>query len=190
MTMITSKPSFNEAKATGLATYLLSLAGGTMNYMKLIKLMYLVDRASFCAIGQFVTNDDMYSLPNGPLLSNVDDLITEPSRQKNIWTQHITEPAKYEVSLTRKNHKSVQDLLSDFELELTQHIFQQFGKMNVWDLVDQLHKMLPEWENPGPGRRKPINLDAILADCGKLPEERRQILQYLNEQAQAERFFQ
>lgn len=188
--MITSKPSFNESKATALAVYLLKLAGGTMSYMKLIKLMYLVDRTSFCEIGQFVTNDDMYSLYNGPLLSNVDDLITEPSRQKTIWGKHISSPIKYDVSLTSQNHKPILELLSDYDMEISDRVFQRFGKMDKWKLVDYLHQNLPEWQDPGKGHRAPINLDIILADCGKLPEERKEIIRYLNEQAQAERFFQ
>nr|DAG77153.1 MAG TPA: Protein of unknown function (DUF4065) [Caudoviricetes sp.] len=188
--MILSKPSFNEAKATGLAAYLLEMAGGTMNYMKLIKLMYLVDRVSLCEIGQFVTNDDMFSLHNGPLLSNVDDLITEPSRQKTVWGKHITAPSNYEVSLTSANHKTVQSMLSDYEVEVAQRIFQQYGKMDKWALVEHLHKVLPEWKDPGQGHRSPISLDDIFADCGKSSEERLTILRYLNEQAQAERFFQ
>lgn len=182
------KPLFNEIKSTGLASYLLELAGGCLNYMHLIKLMYLVDRQSFCEIGQFVTNDDMYSLPNGPLLSNIDDLITEPSREKTVWQNHISAPSDYCVRLLDVDHSDVQNTLSDYEKELAQKVFEQYGKMDVWALVDYLHKVLPEWENPGKGR-KPINLDIILSDCKKKPEEKEQIFDYLREQARAERFF-
>lgn len=188
--MIQFKPNFNEAKATGLATYLLELANGSLNYMKLIKLMYLVDRASFCEIGQFVTNDDMYALPNGPLLSNVDDLLTQPSRSKTVWAKHISSPKNYTVCLLGKNHKSVQNLLSDYELELAKNTFNQFKKMDVWKMVDYLHTNLPEWENPGKGRRKPIDLSVILASAGKSPAECSEILSYLATQAKTERFFQ
>ncbi|MGD0651719.1 MAG: hypothetical protein ABSA97_11370 [Verrucomicrobiia bacterium] len=35
---------FDEAKSTQMAGALLQLAGKRMNYMKLIKLMYIIDR--------------------------------------------------------------------------------------------------------------------------------------------------
>lgn len=189
MNMTIQKPSFNEKKATGLATYFLQLAGGTMNKMKLIKLMYLVDRTSLCEMGQFVTNDDLYSLPYGPFLSNVDDLIDKQRQQPSLWNQYITAPRNYDVSLTKASPKNLQLSLSEYEQDLADKIYQQYGKMNKWDLVDLLHKILPEWEDPGVGNRKPIDIQKILASCGKTPEEQKEIFVYLAEQAQAERFF-
>ncbi len=189
MTMTIQKPSFDEKKATGLATYLLQLAGGTMNKMKLIKLMYLVDRASLCEMGQFVTNDDLYSLPYGPFLSHTADLINEQSESPSLWNQYITPPSKYNVSLSKKNNTKVQNYLSEYEQELADKIYQQYGKMDKWSLVNLLHKILPEWEDPGFGNRKPIDIQKILASCGKTPEEQKDIFVYLAEQAQVERFF-
>lgn len=161
-----------------------------MNKMKLIKLMYLVDRASLCEMGQFVTNDDLYSLSFGPFLSHTADLINEQTEKPTLWSQYITPPSKYNVSLIKKNNAKVQNCLSDYELELAQKIYQQYGKMDKWALVDLLHKILPEWEDPGKGNRKPIDIQKILASCGKTPGEQKEIFVYLAEQAQVERFFQ
>lgn len=189
MNMTIQKPSFDEKKATGLATYFLQLAGGTINKMKLIKLMYLVDRASLCEMGQFVTNDDLYSLPYGPFLSHVDDLIDKQRQEPSLWDRYITAPKNYNISLTKISPTDVQMSLSEYEQTLADKIYQQYGKMDKWDLVDLLHKILPEWENPGEGNRKPIDIQKILASCGKTPEEQKEIFVYLAEQAQTERFF-
>lgn len=183
------KPLFNEIKSTGLASYLLELAGGCLNYMHLIKLMYLVDRQSFCEIGQFVTNDDMYSLHNGPFLGNIHNLITEPARIRTVWRQHISAPSNYCVKLLKADHSTVENTLSDYELELAKKVFERYGNMDIWALIDYLHKILPEWEDPGKGNRKPIDLDIILSECKKTPEEKAQIFDGLREQARAERFF-
>jgi len=58
------KPGFNEAKATQAAALLLKLRGGRMNYMKLIKLLYLVDRTALIRWGRPVTFDSYCSMPH------------------------------------------------------------------------------------------------------------------------------
>lgn len=189
MNMQVQKPSFNEIKATGLASYFLKLAGGSMNKMKLIKLMYLVDRASFCEMGKFVTNDDFYSLPYGPFLSHTADLINEQKRIPSIWNRHITPPADYKVKLTKCSHKEVINSLSEYEIELAKTIFEQYGDMDRWELVKLLHKILPEWSDPGEGNRSPINLQDILSSCGKTEQEQKEIFAYLAEQALQDRFW-
>ncbi len=161
-----------------------------MNKMKLIKLMYLVDRASLCEMGQFVTNDDFYSLPYGPFLSHTADLINEEPQEPTLWNKHIAPPADYSVSLTPNNHTEMEEYLSEYELGLAQKIYTRFGTMNIWDLVEWCHRNLPEWKDPGRGNRLPIDLSVILDDCGKTPEEQKEIIMGLAEQAQVERFFQ
>ena len=52
-------PDFNEAKAVQIAGFFLRLAGGEMNYMKLIKLMYLVDRTALAEWGRSLTYDNI-----------------------------------------------------------------------------------------------------------------------------------
>ena len=47
---------FNEAKATQAAARLLFLRGGTMSYVKLIKLLYLADREALIRWGRPVTS--------------------------------------------------------------------------------------------------------------------------------------
>ncbi|WP_419167442.1 hypothetical protein [Candidatus Palauibacter sp.] len=50
-------PRYKQAKTTQLAGEFLRLAGGRMSYMKLIKLLYLVDRRSLLERGVPVTYD-------------------------------------------------------------------------------------------------------------------------------------
>lgn len=183
------KPSFNQNKATALATCFLQLAGGILNKMKLIKLMYLVDRTSFCEVGQFVTNDDFYSLHYGPFLSHTSDLMDHQQEETTVWNSYISAPQNYDVKLRRKSLEKIQAFLSDYEIELAERIYAQYGQIPKWKLVELLHKTLPEWEDPGEGNRKLIDLQSILASCGKTKEEQKEILLSLAEQAQVERFF-
>ena len=60
---------FNEAKAAQTAARLLKLRGGRMSYLKLIKLMYLIDREALLRWGRPVTTDCYVSMDKGPILS-------------------------------------------------------------------------------------------------------------------------
>lgn len=60
---------FDERKATQAACYLLSLNGGRMNYMKMIKLLYLSDREYITSYSNSITTDSYVSMDNGPVTS-------------------------------------------------------------------------------------------------------------------------
>ena len=62
---------FNISKATEAACLLLERAGGHLNIMKLVKLMYLLDRLSIDRRGMPVAGGDYLSMRNGPVTSEV-----------------------------------------------------------------------------------------------------------------------
>lgn len=57
---------FNEAKATQAASRLLRLRGGRMSYLKLIKLLYIVDREAILRWGRPVTTEGTSQCQRGP----------------------------------------------------------------------------------------------------------------------------
>src|SRR4029077_8119875 len=71
------KLRFNEAKAAQAAARLLKLRGGRMSFLKLIKLLYVVDREALLGGGRPVTTDQYVSMDKGPVLSKIYDLITD-----------------------------------------------------------------------------------------------------------------
>ena len=74
-----------------------------MNYMKLIKLLYLMDREALIRWSRPVTGAKYYSMRLGPVLSEVRDLLTEPTMpgQEGYWAKHISPPSEYEVTLVQ-----------------------------------------------------------------------------------------
>ena len=92
---------FREAKTTQAAARLLTLRGGRMNYMKLIKLLYIVEREELLSWGRPVTADRCVSLPKGPILSQTLNLINEGPTPgtPSTWAEHISQPENYEVRL-------------------------------------------------------------------------------------------
>src|SRR5258708_7325249 len=103
--MNSSLSSFNKPKTVQLVGKLITLSGGQINKMKLIKLMYLIDREALVRWGEPITGDRMLSIPYGPVLSNTLDLLNFgdsalsdiPGGSDAVWDPYITEE-NYTVS--------------------------------------------------------------------------------------------
>lgn len=138
---------FNEAKAAQAAAILLRLRGGRMKYLKLIKLLYISDREALARWGKPITTDHYVSMKEGPVVSNIYNLIgSEPMpSEQSVWHKHIKTVADFDVELVGEPSN---DELSQAEEDLLQEVFKAHGHKNRWIIVDETHKF-PEWKNPG-----------------------------------------
>lgn len=167
---------FDEAKAAQTAAYILSLRGGRIHYFKLIKLLYLVDRAALLRWGVPVTTDRYASMNDGPVVSNIYNLITKDVA-KPVWSRLISPPfGDKEVRLVAASPPT--DRLSPAEEKLIEEIFKDYGHMNRWKLRDYVMHKLPEWKHPH-GSSIPIRISAILKAGGEEDEEIRAIIREL-----------
>lgn len=117
-----------------------------MNYMLLIKLMYLAERSSLLTRGRTITGDDFYALKDGPVLSRTLNLIREGTPERTGWAEYVSEKEPdFTVALRSDN---VGDL-SESEIRILDEVFDQYGHWNQFTLRDHLHKILPEWSHPG-----------------------------------------
>jgi hypothetical protein len=118
--------------------------------------------------GRPITTDRYFSMDRGPVLSHVLDLATDGDvpGADFIWGAIISEPSNYEVSL--KGDPS-DDELSEAELGVLDEVFDEFGRMSRWELID-LTKSLPEWKDPN-GSAIPISYRDILAAQGISEDE-------------------
>lgn len=164
---------FNEAKTTQAAALLLKKNGGKMNYMKLIKLLYLADREALSLWERPLTGDAYFSMNNGPVLSKVLDKINSGKmpHMKSYWHKHISNPESYNVSL--KDEPEL-DELSKREKGLLTNIYEKYRKYNQWKMVEICHKILPEWKEPA-GTSIPIRIEDILKVLNKTAKEIRMI---------------
>ena len=166
-------PIFREDKATQAAAVLLRRAGGSMNYMKLIKLLYLADRESLVRHGRPITFDHYVSMKHGPVLSTVLDRISEgdPPAEVSVWHQYIRRSGDYEVEL---RSECPADRLSDADENFLLGVYERYGHMDKWDLVEHLHEALLEWIDPG-ASALPISYRDILKASGRSDAEIAQI---------------
>jgi len=161
------KGDFNERKAAQVAARILRASGGTYDYLKLVKLLYLVERTSLVERSRPVIDDEYFSLPFGPVVSRVMDLTTRNAfGNTGFWASHIAkDPSSYEVSLVGDPGD---DELSQSEEALIDRIWEEFGRMTTSALLKHVHA-LPEWKDPGSGRIR-ITLESIL-EREKTPEQ-------------------
>ncbi len=153
------KHQFNEVRATQAAARLLRLSGSQLNYMVLIKFLYLVDRAALLRWGRLVTYDDRFEMKLGPILSNVYDLITDESGEPRFWRQFISTD-NYSVGLIADPGDGE---LSEAEEELIDDVFKKYRhlKDEPFKFADELHRTLPELRGIQEGRI-PLQIDQIL----------------------------
>ena len=162
-----AKLNFNEAKATQVAALLIQHRGSNrMKFLKLIKLMYLVDREALTRWGRPVTTDHHVSMDKGPVLSNVYRLINEEPYPGEYWSQFIARSNDYDVELVRLPGD---DELSAAEEGLIAEVFETNGHKNRWQLVEELHSV-PEWRDPH-GSMIAIELRDILSAVGRNEED-------------------
>jgi len=159
---------FREDKAAQAAARLLNARGGTMHYLKLLKLLYLADRKALLELGRPISYDRYVSMPHGPVLSRTYDLmVAEPDpEQPTYWRQIISEPRGYTVSLLGD---APRDQLSRAEEQILDQVFAEFGRRNRWQLRDYMHQ-LPEYRDPQ-GSTLPIEIRDILLSQGVSPED-------------------
>jgi uncharacterized phage-associated protein len=139
-----------------------------MSYLKLVKLLYLVDREALLRWGRPVTTDRHVSMPKGPVVSQIYELIVggSPPGIQTYWHDYISAPENFEVSLCRDPGD---DELSPAEESLLSEVFAEHGGKNRWELVRFTHD-LPEWQDPN-GSSIPISYSDILRAANRSEAE-------------------
>lgn len=176
------KPVFNEGKTTEAASVLLQLEGGEMNYMKLIKLLYFIDKAALRDWERPVTFDRYYSMKDGQVLTTVLDLVKDKLTGE-IWHKHITRSGQYSVKLEGSLELK---LLSPAEVELIKGLYTKLGKLDQFAL-GRLIKQGSEYKKTDSSIETPLG--DLLSDLKFGAEDISGILENLKERAEIESLF-
>lgn len=124
-------PKFNEAKAAEAGAILLSFAGGKMPYMKLMKLLYLAEKAAIGKWERPIILDTYYSMKDGQVMSGVIDL-AKGNILGERWQQLIARKGLYSSHLIDNQFK--REKITDAELELLTAIYKEFSKYDQYEL--------------------------------------------------------
>ena len=157
---------FDERRAAQAATRLLDRHGGTMPWLKLVKLLYLADRAALVEGGWPITGDRFVSVRHGPALARVLELIKDDCPAKDsIWHGYVVRK-RFDACLVGDTDN---EWLSEYNMGILDGVFETYGCLKEWDVVARTHA-LPEWKDPG-DTIIPIEPEDVLRYAGYSDEE-------------------
>ena len=151
---------FREDKVTQMAARFLDLAGGRISYVKLLKLLYLADKQMLIERGHPITYDRWYAMKHGPVLSATYNLI-QGKTASAYWSDYI---GTDNFDLVLKGDPGSDDL-SRAEDRIIDAVFEKYKDHDTWDLVNELHEELREWESPGNSSRE-MTYKSVLQHAG------------------------
>jgi uncharacterized phage-associated protein len=156
---------FNLKKAIQAAAYLLKQSGGKMEYLRLLKFLYLANRESLRENATLIVFDNASALPNGPILNTVYSLIRGRDSQSQTWWQYIETGNQYDVFIRTE---AGGDELSIFEENILKSVYDTHCHKTTFELIEFTHELL-EWKIhssylvPGKGKKSyPIELRDIV----------------------------
>ena len=157
---------FQIGKATEAACLFLERGGGQMNVMKLVKLLYLLDRTSLDRRNMLVIGGDYLSMRNGPVTSEILDLINAGRLRGETdqrWEQCITDRKDHDATLDQMPQR---DHLADAEVALLDEVWAEHGGKDQWQLVEWCHTHCKEWM-PVTNGCAPIAVEQMAMALGK-----------------------
>lgn len=150
---------FNYDKSLEASAYLLELEGHSMEYMRLIKLLYIAERELLAQSASPLTGDVCKAMEYGPVLSTVLDLIKDKNWRSGDWSQFIARQG-HSVHLIRRPGRGN---LSPCIIDKLKEVSDRYQGADSWDIVEKTHSF-PEWikNYPGNGGSAVIPLGDIL----------------------------
>lgn len=168
--LVYTEPMFTARKIAQMSAFFAEKQGGTINILKLIKLLYLSDRESMGRHGIPISFDYAYSMDNGPMLSGALDFVNGFIQDRSAtakWEEWISNRSdNHQISLNRKFGRDDLDELSEADLNVLETIWNQFGHLDQWQLVKYTHDNCSEYTEPPKGSRLTISDTDILIAVG------------------------
>jgi uncharacterized phage-associated protein len=158
---------FNIRKATEVASLFIAREGGRLNVMKLVKLVYLLDRLSIAKRGIPVVGGVYYSMRNGPVTGELLDIINAGKLANDAdasWEQYISDRERHEVALL--HGEAPLECVSESEVQLLEAIYREHGQKDQWQIRDWCHANCGEWTSLQGGREN-IQIEEIAVNVGK-----------------------
>ncbi len=155
-----------------------------MNYMRVLKLLYIADRETLKETGRPITGGPAVAMERGPVLEEVYELIRGQHSQMPSWDEYFQ---KDRYSLTLRNDPDVRTL-SRYEIRKLQAVAEQYAELDEWELSRLTHEFA-EWKKNAPGTSsRPIPLWDLLEAVGQ-GEAAAEIVEEACEKSRIERLF-
>ena len=134
-----------------------------MNYMRLLKVLYLADREMLQKTGRPITGSNTVAMERGPVVEEIYDLIRERHRH----TQQFARFFKTEGYCLAMHRDPGVTRLTECEIESLQQVAESHRCRDEWEMVKFCHDHLEEWRRNDPGTSsRHIPLEHILEALG------------------------
>ncbi|MCL2824464.1 MAG: Panacea domain-containing protein [Polyangiaceae bacterium] len=144
-------PRFDANKATDAVALLVKLAGGQLNRVAVLRLLYFAERDAIATYGSVITRVTFFAMRHGPVASEVLDLI-KGKITSNRWSEYLMTVGD---NLVLKQEPS-DDYLCEAHEELIRKHWDthkhSFNPTTYPTALVQYSHSLPEWVDPGEGR--------------------------------------
>ncbi|WP_269932740.1 Panacea domain-containing protein [Aminobacter sp. HY435] len=179
---------FDVSKAAEAVAYLALKSGGSINVLKLSKLVYLAEREFMARYDEPMFYDTLVSMPDGPVASITLNLINGNLEDER-WSKFVAKRDSFDIKVVAGTKPEGLKHLSKADVKVLEALWEKFGKLDKYALRDWTHKKenLPEWQDPN-GSSRPIHHEDVFRylkkdDSLSLSEEvheYRRLHQYLN----------
>jgi uncharacterized phage-associated protein len=156
---------FRARKAAQVAAFFTISAGGKIDKLKLIKLIYLAERESAAQRDHLMLNDQYYSLEHGPICSATLNGINGRA-DTGAWRKYINLTDKT-VTVRRSTARDDLDQISNSDLEILKKVWSEFGHMKPMEIRQWTHDHCPEYQDVPAGKSLPIPCEDIFEALGK-----------------------
>jgi len=173
-----------------MAAVFASKQGGTINVLKLSKLLYLADRESMSRHGVPISFDNLVSMDHGPVLSRTLNLINGFVGGSGAaqWEEWMSDRENHDVSVKKNFTRKDLTELSEADLAVIDTVWAQFGRMDQWALRDYTHKNCAEWIDPK-GSSLGIEEVTVFTAVGRSAPEATKLAQDIKTQRELDRVF-
>lgn len=155
---------FRSRKAAQICAYYASQNKGTIEKLKLIKLIYLTERKFLASYHHPMLYDEYYSLPHGPIcsstLNGIDGII-----HKELWNEYIARNGNIVVAVKVVCRDDL-DEVSDAEMEVLGDVWHTFSHLTASQIRNYTHDNCSEYTETDKARI-PITYHQIFEALGE-----------------------
>lgn len=135
----------NYEKCTQALNFFAHKAGGRINKMKALKLVFFADRYHVRKYGRLLTNDSYMAMEHGPVPSKTKDIAESNDYLEDSiknYSEYFVDPIN-NLALRSKSEVD-EDVFSESDLEALNFAWNTFGHFDQYELRDITHNY-PEW---------------------------------------------
>jgi len=141
---------FSHRKTTQALNFFARQAGGEINKLKALKLVYFADRYHLRRFGRPVTGDEYLAMPYGPVASGAKDLAEMGDflgdEERAYGTQFIAPVDRFSY---RSTTEVAERVLSESDRLALAWAWERFGGADRFELAELTHRY-PEWKRHEP----------------------------------------